>query len=110
MNEDGDFRLVFAVEDNRAQVVIISSTTETLGKMEIREVWSPIAKFASTPPCDLSLELLDKHDKKLRSGSYLHLSAEELGFIVGAVVRTADETEMGQPWETTIFRSGDLGG
>jgi len=112
VDEDGDFKLVFAVEDNRTQVVIISSTTETLGKMEIREVWSPIAKFASTPPCDLSLKLLEKHGtfkigsyqyKKLRSGSYLlvfivHLSAEapaeELGSIVRAVARTADETEM----------------
>ncbi len=78
VDEDGDFKLVFAVEDNRAQVVIINSTTEALGKMEIREVWSPIAKFASNPPCDLSLELLEKHGtfkigsyqyKKLRSGS-----------------------------------------
>jgi hypothetical protein len=112
VNEDGDFKLVFALEDNRTQVVIISSTTETLGNMEIREVWSPIAKFASNPPCDLSLELLEKHSafkigsyqyKKFRSGSYLlvfivHLSAkapaEELGSIVGAVARTADETEM----------------
>jgi hypothetical protein len=111
VDEDGDFKLVFAVEDNRTQVVIISSTTETLGKMEIREVWSPIAKFASTPPCDLSLDLLEKHGtfkigsyqyKKLRSGSYLlvfivHLSAEapaeELGSIVRAVAITADETE-----------------
>jgi len=112
VDEDGDFKLVFAVEGNRTQVAFINSTTETLGKMEIREVWSPIAKFASTPPCDLSLNLLEKHGtfkigsyqyKKLRSGSYLlvfivHLSAkapaEELGSIVGAVARTADETEM----------------
>jgi len=63
VDEDGDFKLVFAVEGNRMQVVIISSTTETLGKMEIREVWSPIAKFASTPSCDLSPELLEKHGK-----------------------------------------------
>jgi hypothetical protein len=113
VDEDGDFKLVFAVEDNRTQVVIISSTTETLGKMEIREVWSPIAKFASTPSCDLSLELLEKHGtfkigsyqyKKLRSGSYLlvfivHLSAEaraeELGSIVTAVAQVADKTEKG---------------
>jgi hypothetical protein len=101
VDEDGDFKLVFAVEDNR-------STTETLGKMEIREVWSLIAKFASNSTCDLSLELFEKHGtfkigsyqyKKLRSGSYLlvfivHLSAEELGSIVRAVARTADETEM----------------
>ena len=40
VDEDGDFKLVFAVEDNR-------STTETLGKMEIREVWSPIANTNS---------------------------------------------------------------
>jgi hypothetical protein len=112
VDENGDFYLVLALEDNRTQVVIISSTTATLGKMEIREVWSPIAKFASTPPCELSLELLEKHStfkigsyqyKKLRSGSYLlvlivHLSAkapaEELGSIVRAVARTADETEI----------------
>jgi hypothetical protein len=63
VNEDGDFKLVFAIEGNRTQGVIITSTTETLGKMEICEAWSPIAKFASTPPRDLSLELLEKHGK-----------------------------------------------
>ncbi|MDT7942747.1 MAG: hypothetical protein RQ993_05680, partial [Bacteroidota bacterium] len=69
VDEDGDFKLVFAVEGNRTQVVIINSTTETLGKMEIREVWSPIAKFASNPSCELSMDLLEKHGT-FKIGSY----------------------------------------
>ncbi len=60
VDKDGDFKLVFSVEDDRTQVVFINSTTETLGKMEIREIWSPTAKFSSTPPPALSLALLEK--------------------------------------------------
>jgi len=91
-------------------VVFINSNTETLGKMEIREIWSPAAKFTSTPPSELSLALLEKNStfkigsyqyKKSRDNYYLvfsvHLSAEapaeELGSIVAAVAKTADATE-----------------
>ncbi len=110
VDKDGDFKLVFSVEDDRTQVVFINSTTETLGKMEIREIWSPTAKFSSTPPPALSLALLEKNStfkigsyqyKKSGSTYYLvfsvHLSAEapaeELGSIVAAVAKTADATE-----------------
>jgi len=110
VDKDGDFKLIFSVEDDRTQVVFINSTTETLGKMEIREIWSPTAKFSSTPPSALSQALLEKNStfkigsyqyKKSGGNYYLvfsaHLSAEapaeELGSIVAAVAKTADATE-----------------
>ncbi len=110
VDKDGDFKLIFSMEDERTQVVFINSTTETLGKMEIREIWSPTAKFSSAPSSALSQALLERNStfkigsyqyKKTSGGYYLifsvHLSAnasaEELGSIVGAVAQTADATE-----------------
>jgi hypothetical protein len=45
VDKDGDFKLIFTTEGDRTQVVFINSGTETLRKMEIREIWSPVAKF-----------------------------------------------------------------
>lgn len=110
VDKEGDFKLVFSIEEGRTQVVFINSATETLGKMEIREIWSPVAKFTSIPPSDLSLALLEKNGtykiggyqyKKSGSTYYLVFAvqlsaeapAEELGSIVAAVAGTADATE-----------------
>jgi len=42
IDPDGDYKVVFAFEDDgRSQVAFINSTTETLQMFEIREVWSP---------------------------------------------------------------------
>ena len=40
VDSDGDFRLVFAEDDDRTQVVFINSQTSFYGSMEVREVWS----------------------------------------------------------------------
>jgi hypothetical protein len=40
VDEDGDFRLSVAVANQRSQLVLISSRTETYGDLESREVWS----------------------------------------------------------------------
>lgn len=40
IDDDGDYHLVFAQNDDRTQLVIIDSATSTYGSMEVREVWS----------------------------------------------------------------------
>ncbi len=110
VTEDGDFSLIFTTQGDRSQVVFINSDTERLRKMEIREIWSPAAKFSSTPPSDLSQALLEKNGS-FKIGSYAYkkagdvyvlvfhaqisanASAEELLSVVVGVAGVADATE-----------------
>jgi len=112
VDKDGDFLLVFATEGERKQVVIINSGTETLRKMELREIWSPAAQFSSKPPSALSQALLEKNAsfkvgsyayKKAGEGDAYYLvfhaqipanaSAEELISVAIGVAETADAAE-----------------
>jgi hypothetical protein len=110
VDKDGDFKLIFTTEGDRTQVVFINSGTETFRKMEIREIWSPAAKFSSTPPSALSQALMEKNSS-YKIGSYAYkkagdvyvlvfhaqisanASAEELLSVVIGVAETADEAE-----------------
>ena len=110
VDKDGDFKLILATQGDRSQVVFINSHTETLRKMEIREIWSPAAKFSSTPPSALSQALLEKNGS-FKIGSYAYkkagdvyvlvfhaqisanASAEELLSVVIGVAMMADATE-----------------
>ena len=110
VTEDGDFKLIFTTQGDRTQLVFINSGTETFRKMEIREIWSPAAKFSSTPPSALSQALLEKNGS-FKIGSYAYkkagdvyflvfnvqisanASAEELLSVLIGVAETADATE-----------------
>lgn len=48
IDEDGDFRLEFALEDDRSQLVWISSKTASYEVLEVRDVWS--VAFRSREP------------------------------------------------------------
>lgn len=40
ITEDGDFKLVLSVNEDRTHVVYVNSNTEFLDEMEVREVWA----------------------------------------------------------------------
>ena len=81
VDKDGDFKLVLPTQGDRTQVVFINSDTETLRKMEIREIWSPAAKFSSTPPSALSQALLEKNGS-FKIGSYAYKKAGDVYVLV----------------------------
>jgi len=41
LDQDGDYRLLFALDGGRQQVTYVRSHTERFGSLEIREIWSP---------------------------------------------------------------------
>ena len=81
VHKNGDFKLIFTTRGDRTQVVFINSRTETLRKMEIREIWSPVAKFSSTPPSALSQALLEKNGS-FKIGSYAYKKAGDVYVLV----------------------------
>ncbi|MCG8455215.1 MAG: hypothetical protein MI919_02970 [Holophagales bacterium] len=67
VDTDGDYRLVFEVDDERTQLVYVISTTEEYRNLEVREVWSfgYEAKGGNIPAPVANLLLEDTFDKKL---------------------------------------------
>jgi hypothetical protein len=65
VDKDGDFKLVFSVEEGRTQVVFISSATEEMGGETIVEIWSPAYKNSAITSETLALLLKDSGQKKI---------------------------------------------
>ncbi len=41
VDEDGDYRMVFELADDRSQLVYVRSAVEDFGQHHVREIWSP---------------------------------------------------------------------
>ncbi|BCT93839.1 hypothetical protein LYSHEL_28660 [Lysobacter helvus] len=61
VDEEGDYKMVFEMEDKRTQVVFLRAPVETFGKRRIREIWSPAYKAEADGqvPMDVANRLLD---------------------------------------------------
>lgn len=111
VNSDGNYKIIYDAGNGRTQVLFVESNLETLGDLQIREVWSPIgqATDASFPQAIA--------DRLLRIGATMKvgavevvtidnkptayfsakvpadLTAEQLIKVINAVASTADENE-----------------
>lgn len=66
VDEDGDFQLLFELEDGRSQVVVINSKVETVGPFAVREVWTGAYKARRYLPKKVAnLLLLDSFAHKV---------------------------------------------
>ena len=108
VDEDGDYRLVFDMEDDRTQLVFVRSSVENYGSHKIREVWSPGYKSPGPQfPALVANRLLeDSQDSKL--GSWVKQSdiamfvvkidanakADVLSDAIDAAIKSADAIEL----------------
>lgn len=67
VDSDGDYQLVFEMDDDRTQLVFVRSTVETYGSHHVREIWSPGYKSEGPQfPALVANRLLeDSNDSKL---------------------------------------------
>lgn len=107
-DEDGDYRLVFDVAEDRTQLVFVRSSVETFGSHHIREIWSPAYKSPGPQfPALVGNRLLeDSHSSKLggwvKQGDMAMFvvktdadaPAQVLGDAIDAAVRSADAMEL----------------
>ncbi len=71
VDSDGDFRLIMSFDDDRSQLLWVNSNTETLGSMEIREVWSFAFKADEDEPISRKrLEYLLQQNAQLKMGAW----------------------------------------
>lgn len=107
LDEDGDYKLTFEVDDKRSQLAYILSATETFGNLQVREIWSPAYRASSAQfPADVANRLLeDSQSSKLgawvKQGNMAvfvvkiaaDAAAEELDDALDFVLRSADKME-----------------
>lgn len=107
VDEDGDYKMVFDMDNDRSQLVFVRSTTEEFGKHHIREIWSPAYTSPGKQfPAAVANRLLeDSQDAKM--GAWVKqdqtamfvvkvdakASPEALSDAIDAAIRTADEME-----------------
>jgi serine protease Do len=58
IDKDGDFRLVFEMEDGCNQVAYVTSQTMELGPFELRQVWAPIGEIEGSLDAETASLLL----------------------------------------------------
>jgi len=104
VDEDGDYKMVFDMDDGRSQLAFVRSTVEEFGKHKIREIWSPAYNSPGKQfPAAVANRLLeDSQDAKM--GAWVkqdqlamfvvkvdaNATPEALSDAIDAAVRTAD--------------------
>ncbi|NIJ69901.1 hypothetical protein [Xanthomonas sp. 60] len=108
VDEDGDYRMVFDLDNDRTQLVYVRSAVEEFGSHAVREVWSPGYTSATDAlPVAVANRLLeDAQDAKLggwvkqqRTAMFVvkvdaKASADQLNDAIDAATRTADAMEL----------------
>ena len=108
VDEDGDYRLVFDMEDERTQLVFVRSSVETYGAHRVREIWSPGYKAPGPQfPALVANRLLeDANDSKLggwvKQGDLAmfvvkidaNAKADVLSDAIDAAIKSADAIEL----------------
>ncbi len=108
VDEDGDYRLVFELENKRTQLVYVRSNVESYGSNNVREIWSPGYKSATPDfPAKVANRLLeDSNASKL--GAWVKQQdlavfvvkidadapAKQLSDAIDAAAASADEIEL----------------
>ena len=106
----GTFRIVMNIDDDRQQLLLINSKTETLGNLEIREILSPAYQSNGSLSESIANQLLENSTlQKLAAWQVLKnnetrvavltakiaadLDAQTLQSSMSAVVKSADDME-----------------
>lgn len=107
IDADGDYQMVFELDDDRTQLVYVRSAIENYGSLSVREIWSPgfQIKGADFPATVANRLLRDSNLAKI--GSWVrqgdtamfvvkidaNASADQLSDAIDAAIRTADKLE-----------------
>lgn len=108
IDDDGDYKLVFSVEDGRTQLAYVRSPVEQFGTLRVREIWSPALRVEGNAfPSAIANRLLsDSNSAKI--GSWVrsqdiamfvvkidpNAPSEQLADALQAAIHTADKLEL----------------
>ena len=107
IDADGDYQMVFDMDDGRSQLVYVRSAIENYGSLSVREIWSPgfRIKGGDFPAAVANRLLVDSNTAKIGSwvrqgdiAMYVvkidsNASADQLSDAIDAAIKTADKLE-----------------
>jgi len=89
--DGGDFRLNYDLPNGRSQLVWVASSTATLDKLEIRDVWSVAYRAKGALPYEMSLRLLMENARMILGAWQVNQGTDEYLVVFSApIVATAD--------------------
>jgi len=108
VDEDGDYKMVFDMDDGRSQLAFVRSTVEEFGKHRIREIWSPAYNSPGKQFPAAVANRLHEDSQDAKMGAWVkqdqlamfvvkvdaNATPEALSDAIDAAVRTADAMEL----------------
>lgn len=84
IDKDGDYRIVYEYEDKRSQLIFVSTHTEEVGGLKVREIFSYVAHPRKSLSQSALTDLLRENDT-MKVGAY-RLSKDDGGdFVIFAI-------------------------
>jgi hypothetical protein len=93
--DGGDYRLKYDLDGGRSQLVWVASSTATLDKLEIRDVWSVAYRAKGQLPHDMALRLLTENARMILGAWQVNQGKDEYLVVFSAPVSaTADASTL----------------
>ena len=92
ITDNGDFKIVIALDSDRTQAVYVKSATEFYDEMEVREIWSFGYSCTGPLPADVANKLLqNSFDQKI--GAWQVASNDSVSIAIFAIKMSANADE-----------------
>lgn len=102
--DDGDYRLEYDVDEQRAQRVWVAARTARIDQLEIRDVWSVAARGQGEVPADLARLLLKENVRMILGAWQVNQSEDEYLVVYSAQVDAgADAATLQEAIEVVMF-------
>lgn len=93
--DGGDYRLKYDLDGGRSQLVWVASSTATLDKLEIRDVWSVAYRARGQLPHDMAMRLLTENARMILGAWQVNQGKDEYLVVFSAPVSaTADASTL----------------
>ena len=110
VDDEGDYRLSFSLDDGRSQVAWVASASARIGELEVRDLWSIAYRSTGQVPQEVANGLLQANARQTLGAWQVQRSGEEflvvfsapvdvktdaktLALALDAVMKTADAME-----------------
>ena len=105
--DEGDYRLEYDVDEQRAQRVWVAAKTARIDRLEMRDVWSVAARGQGEVPADLARMLLEENVRMILGAWQVNQSEDEYLIVFSAPVDAAAEADTLQEVIEVVMFSAD---
>jgi hypothetical protein len=107
VDEEGDFRVFYSLQDGRTQLAWIASGTTSVAGLELRDLWSVAQRGRGEPPPALLARLLEDNAARAVGAWQLQRSGDEYLVVLSAPVPAAAEVSTLRPQLAAVATGAD---